>query len=148
MLLIFDEVVTGFRFSPGGAQGLYGLGPDLSCFAKVVAGGMPGGAVVGREDIMALFDLTGDAYHDRFARVVHQGTFNGAPLSAAAGVAVLKQVATGEPIGAGDGGTNRGQRRGNQSWRNTQRGNIKRGTMEPQLGEPTGARHISGAFIY
>ncbi len=98
VLLIFDEVVTGFRFSPGGAQGLYGLGPDLSCFAKVVAGGMPGGAVVGREDIMTLFDLTGDSRHDRFARVVHQGTFNGAPLSAAAGVAVLKQVATGEPI--------------------------------------------------
>ncbi len=97
-LLIFDEVVTGFRYSPGGAQGLYGLNPDLSCFAKVVAGGMPGGAVVGRADVMELFDVTGDPQHDRFGRVVHQGTFNGAPLCAAAGVAVLKQVATGEPI--------------------------------------------------
>jgi glutamate-1-semialdehyde 2,1-aminomutase len=97
-LLIFDEVVTGFRYSPGGAQGLYGLNPDLSCFAKVVAGGMPGGAVVGRADVMKLFDVTGDPQHDRFGRVVHQGTFNGAPLCAAAGVAVLKQVATGEPI--------------------------------------------------
>ncbi len=96
--LILDEVVTGFRFSPGGAQQLYGLMPDLSCFAKVLAGGMPGGAVVGRAEIMALFDLTGDPRHDRFERVAHHGTFNGAPLSAAAGVAVLKSVATGKPI--------------------------------------------------
>ena len=94
VILIFDEVVTGFRFSPGGAQVLYGLRPDLSCFAKVVAGGMPGGAVVGRADIMELFDVTGDAR----PRVTHQGTFNGAPLSAAAGIAVLERVATGEPI--------------------------------------------------
>ena len=102
VLLIFDEVVTGFRFSPGGAQGLYGVCPDLSCFAKVVAGGMPGGAVVGRADIMELFDLTGDPQHDRFGRVVHQGTFNGAPLSAAAGIAVLDLVATGDPIDRAD----------------------------------------------
>lgn len=102
VLLIFDEVVTGFRYSPGGAQGLYGLNPDLSCFAKVVAGGMPGGAVVGRADVMELFDMTGDPQHDRFGRVVHQGTFNGAPLCAAAGIAVLKQVATGRPIARAD----------------------------------------------
>lgn len=98
VLLIFDEVITGFRFSPGGAQELYGVMPDISCFAKVLAGGMPGGAVVGREDIMSLFDITGDAHHDRHQRVTHQGTFNGAPLSAAAGIALLKRVATGEPI--------------------------------------------------
>ena len=96
--LIFDEVVTGFRFSPGGAQGLHGVLPDLSCFAKILAGGMPGGAVVGRADILGLFDQTGDPRHDRFGRVIHLGTFNAAPLSAAAGIAVLKQVATGEPI--------------------------------------------------
>ena len=98
VLLIFDEVVTGFRFSPGGAQQLYGVLPDLSCFAKVLAGGMPGGAVVGRADVMTLFDITGDAQHDRHHRVTHQGTFNAAPLSAAAGIAVLKQVADGAPI--------------------------------------------------
>ena len=102
VLLIFDEVITGFRFSPGGAQSLYGVRPDLSCFAKVVAGGMPGGAVVGRADIMELFDVTGDPEHDRFGRVVHQGTFNGAPLSAAAGIAVLDCLATGEPIHRAD----------------------------------------------
>ena len=96
--LIFDEVVTGFRFSPGGAQQLYDVTPDISCFAKVIAGGMPGGAVVGRADIMSQFDMSGDPHHDRHERVVHLGTFNAAPTSAAAGIAVLKQVATGKPI--------------------------------------------------
>ena len=100
--LIFDEVITGFRFSPGGAQELYGVLPDLSCFAKILAGGMPGGAVVGRSDITAGFDITGDSEHDRHERVVHLGTFNAAPLSAAAGVALLKRVATGEPIRKAD----------------------------------------------
>lgn len=98
VMLIFDEVITGFRFSVGGAQELYNILPDLTCLAKIVAGGMPGGAVVGRDDIMALFDHTGDSKHDRFERVTHFGTFNGTPLSAAAGIAVLEQVATGTPI--------------------------------------------------
>ena len=98
VVLICDEVITGFRFSPGGAQQLYDLRPDLSCFAKVLAGGMPGGAVVGRAEIMKLFDLTGEPQHDRYERVTHLGTFNAAPLSAAAGVAVLRQVAAGGPI--------------------------------------------------
>jgi len=98
VLLIFDEVVTGFRYSPGGAQQLFNVLPDLSCFAKILTGGMPGGAVVGRADVMALFDQTGDSHHDRFERVVHLGTFNASPLTAAAGIALLKQVATGEPI--------------------------------------------------
>ena len=73
VLLIFDEVVTGFRFSPGGAQGLYCIAPDLSYFAKVVAGGLPGGAVVGRRDIMSLFNQTGVPQQDRFERVTHFG---------------------------------------------------------------------------
>jgi glutamate-1-semialdehyde 2,1-aminomutase len=96
--LIFDEVVTGFRFSPGGAQQLYGVLPDLTCFAKIIAGGMPGGAVVGSAEIMSLFDITGDWHHDRHQRVVHFGTFNASPLSAAAGIALLRRVATGQPI--------------------------------------------------
>jgi len=102
VLLIFDEVVTGFRFSPGGAQGLYGVLPDLSYFAKVMAGGLPGGAVVGRADVMALFDHSGDPRRDRFERVVHFGTFNAAPVSAAAGIAVLRQVASGEATARAD----------------------------------------------
>jgi glutamate-1-semialdehyde 2,1-aminomutase len=98
VVLIFDEVVTGFRFSPGGAQALYGITPDLSCLAKVLTGGLPGGAVVGRAPIMKLFDHNDDPLHDRFERVIHLGTFNASPLAAAAGIVVLKQVATGEPI--------------------------------------------------
>ncbi len=97
-VLIFDEVVTGFRLSPGGAQQLYQVSPDLSCLAKILAGGMPGGALVGRADIMELFDHTGEPQHDRFERVTHLGTFNAAPLSAAAGVEALKRIATGRPI--------------------------------------------------
>ena len=96
--LIFDEVVSGFRFSPGGVQQLTGVIPDLTCLAKIVAGGLPGGAVVGRAEIMKLFDITGDPWHDRHARVVHFGTFNASPPSAAAGITVLRRVATSEPI--------------------------------------------------
>ncbi|MBL8849204.1 MAG: aminotransferase class III-fold pyridoxal phosphate-dependent enzyme [Planctomycetaceae bacterium] len=100
VLLIFDEVVTGFRFSAGGAQKLYGVTPDLCCLAKVMAGGMPGGAVAGREAVMRVFDMTGDPHHDRHQRVVHFGTFNAAPPSAAAGIAVLRRVADGTAIAA------------------------------------------------
>jgi glutamate-1-semialdehyde 2,1-aminomutase len=96
--LIFDEVVSGFRFAPGGVQELAGVVPDLTCLAKVVAGGMPGGAVAGRAELMKPFEMTGDPHHDRHHRVVHFGTFNASPPSAAAGVAVLRRVATGEPI--------------------------------------------------
>ena len=95
--LIFDEIVTGFRFSPGGAQQLYDVVPDLTSLAKIVAGGMPGGVVAGKAEIMSLFDFTGDAHHDRHQRVVHFGTFNASPLSAAAGIAMLKRIATGDP---------------------------------------------------
>ncbi|MDP7205996.1 MAG: aminotransferase class III-fold pyridoxal phosphate-dependent enzyme, partial [Pirellulaceae bacterium] len=72
--------------------------PDLTCLAKILAGGMPGGAVAGAADIMRLFDKTGDAEHDRYGRVVHFGTFNASPLSAAAGIATLEQLADGLPI--------------------------------------------------
>ena len=57
VVLIFDEVVTGFRVSPGGAQGLYGVTPDLTLLGKVVAGGFPGGAVAGRSDILEWLDF-------------------------------------------------------------------------------------------
>lgn len=102
VLLIFDEVVTGFRFSPGGAQQLYGVTPDLCCLAKVLAGGMPGGAVAGREAVMRVFDITGDPKHDRHGRVVHFGTFNASPPSAAAGIVVLRRIADGTAIQRAD----------------------------------------------
>jgi glutamate-1-semialdehyde 2,1-aminomutase len=92
VLLIFDEVVNGFRVSPGGAQAEYGIRPDLTTLAKILAGGLPGGAVAGRKDILDLLDFaaTRDAGKEK---INHPGTFNANPLSAAAGIATLKIVA-------------------------------------------------------
>jgi glutamate-1-semialdehyde 2,1-aminomutase len=101
-LLIFDEVITGFRWAPGGAQARYGITPDLSTHAKIVGGGVPGAALCGRAEVMGVFDITGDAFHDRYRRVAHQGTYNATPLTAAAGLACLGLVATGEPTGRAD----------------------------------------------
>jgi glutamate-1-semialdehyde 2,1-aminomutase len=93
VLLIFDEVVTGFRVSPGGAQAQYGIRPDLTTLAKILAGGLPGGAVTGRKDILDLLDFQVTRAADR-EKITHQGTFNANPLSAAAGVAALEIVGT------------------------------------------------------
>ena len=90
--LIFDEIVSGFRYAAGGAQEKYSVTPDLACVAKIVAGGMPGGAVVGSAQLMELFDFNGDPHHDRHERVVHFGTFNGAPVAAAAGLALMAEI--------------------------------------------------------
>jgi glutamate-1-semialdehyde 2,1-aminomutase len=98
VLLIFDEVITGFRWSPGGAQQRLEIKPDLTCLAKILAGGLPGGAVAGRADVMKVFDFTGEPQHDRFGRVGHQGTFNASPPSAAAGIVTLRRLVNGEPI--------------------------------------------------
>ncbi len=102
VLLIFDEVITGFRWSPGGAQQRLEIMPDLTCLAKILAGGMPGGAVAGRGDIMKVFDHTGEPRHDRFGRGGHQDTFNASPPSAAAGIVTLRRLANGEPIRQAD----------------------------------------------
>ncbi|MCS7268657.1 MAG: aminotransferase class III-fold pyridoxal phosphate-dependent enzyme [Geminicoccaceae bacterium] len=102
VLLIFDEVVTGFRVAPGGAQEVYALRPDLSTFAKVVAGGLPGGAVGGRAEILDLLDFR--ACEDKGEeKIGHPGTFNANPVSAAAGIATLELVATGEPCAKANG---------------------------------------------
>lgn len=93
VLLIFDEVITGFRWSPGGVQGLLGIRPDLTTMAKIVAGGLPGGAVGGRADVMALLEFRDDPEWNARRRVSHPGTFNANPLSAAAGCACLQLVA-------------------------------------------------------
>jgi glutamate-1-semialdehyde 2,1-aminomutase len=97
VLLLYDEVITGFRYGPGGYQQLVGVMPDLTVLGKVVTGGLPGSAVVGRADIMDLFAYTGDARHDRYQRVAHQGTFNANPLTVAAGIATLRIAADGAP---------------------------------------------------
>ena len=84
--LIFDEVVTGFRLSYGGAQEYYGVTPDLCSLGKAVAGGYPLTAVAGRDEIMAHFDQTATPKEDALPQV---GTLNGNPISAAAGLATL-----------------------------------------------------------
>jgi glutamate-1-semialdehyde 2,1-aminomutase len=86
-VLVFDEVVTGFRVSPGGMQQVLGITPDLSVLGKVMAGGLPGGAVAGREDLLELLAT----------KIEHPGTFNANPLSAAAGITTLRLVADGGP---------------------------------------------------
>lgn len=96
VLLIFDEVITGFRCSPGGAQIAYDITPDLTTMAKILAGGLPGGAVGGRADIMDLLRFGDTPSWNRGRRIAHPGTFNGNPLSAAAGIACLEIVAQGE----------------------------------------------------
>ena len=81
-LLIFDEVMTGFRVARGGAQELLGVRPDLSCFGKVIGGGLPVGAVGGRADIMDFLAPVGPVYQ--------AGTLSGNPLAMAAGLAQLR----------------------------------------------------------
>jgi glutamate-1-semialdehyde 2,1-aminomutase len=97
-LLIFDEVVTGFRVAPGGAQEKLGVLPDLTTLAKILAGGLPGGAVVGREDVMAYLATKPEPRENKRTKISHHGTFNANPLSAAAGVAMLAAVADGQAI--------------------------------------------------
>jgi glutamate-1-semialdehyde 2,1-aminomutase len=92
VLLVYDEVVSGFRWAPGGVQELTGVHPDLTVLGKVLAGGMPGGAVCGRADLMDL--LGGPAAGP--ARVAHPGTHNAHAMSAAAGVTTLGLAAPGE----------------------------------------------------
>ncbi len=81
-LLVFDEVITGFRVSRGGAQELYGVRPDLTCMGKVVGGGLPLGAVGGHADIMDRLAPLGDVYQ--------AGTLSGNPLAAAAGLRTIE----------------------------------------------------------
>ncbi|MCK6453354.1 MAG: aminotransferase class III-fold pyridoxal phosphate-dependent enzyme [Alphaproteobacteria bacterium] len=90
-MLIFDEVVTGFRVSPGGAQRELGVTPDLTALAKILAGGLPGGAVAGRRDILDALDFHAAAAQGR-EKIAHPGTYNANPVSAAAGIAALTIV--------------------------------------------------------
>ncbi len=87
VLLIFDEVMTGFRIAPGGAQQLYDIKPDLTTLGKIIGGGMPIGAFGGRRDIMEMLAPSGPVYQ--------AGTLSGNPLAVAAGLATLNQLHTG-----------------------------------------------------
>ena len=93
ILLIFDEVVSGFRVHPGGAQGHYGVRPDLTVLAKILAGGLPGACVGGRKDVLELLEIG----QPRERKMPHPGTFNANPLSSAAGITTLRIVQSGEP---------------------------------------------------
>ena len=86
-LLIFDEVMTGFRLGLDGAQGRFGIKPDLSCFGKIIGGGLPVGAFGGRAEIMDLLAPLGPVYQ--------AGTLSGNPLAMAAGIAALEQLMSG-----------------------------------------------------
>src|SRR5258707_5378812 len=83
-LLIFDEVMTGFRLALGGAQERFGIRPDLSCFGKVIGGGLPVGAFGGRAEIMDCLAPTGPVYQ--------AGTLSGNPVAMAAGIAALEEL--------------------------------------------------------
>ena len=98
-LLVFDEVMTGFRLAKGGAQERFGIAPDLSCFGKVIGAGMPVGAFGGRAEIMDCLAPLGPVYQ--------AGTLSGNPLAMAAGIAALEELAASnayarlEQLGAG-----------------------------------------------
>ncbi len=95
VVLIFDEVVTGFRMSPGGTQAKYGVTPDLTTMAKILAGGSPGGAVGGKADILAMIEFRNDPQWNAQRRVMHPGTFNANPVSSAAGSTMLSLIKNG-----------------------------------------------------
>ncbi len=96
VVMILDEVITGFRWSPGGLQQKLGIVPDICTMAKILTGGLPGGAIAGSDEVMGVMLHTGEAHHDRYQRVYHGGTFNANPYCAATGNAAMKIVATGE----------------------------------------------------
>ena len=95
VVLIFDEVITGFRYAPGGAQAYFGVTPDMTTLAKIVAGGMPGAAVVGKKELMSMMAHRGEPVFDRSQRVAQNGTFNSNPVCSAAAIATLEMVADG-----------------------------------------------------
>ena len=94
-VLIFDEVISGFRWAPGGKQEATGVTPDLTTMAKILAGGLPGGAVGGRAEIMALLAFRDEPGWNQTKKVAHPGTYNANPLSAAAGITCLDIIADG-----------------------------------------------------
>ena len=90
VVMIMDEVICGFRVSRGGAQVRFDVRPDLTTMAKIVAGGLPGGAVAGKAEIMSILGSS-----DPTTGMPHPGTFNANPVSATAGIATLELVAAG-----------------------------------------------------
>ena len=96
VVFIMDEVVKGFRASAVCAQQKYGITPDLTTFAKIIAGSLPGGAVGGKAEIVDMISHTGEFVREQSDRVAHPGTFNANPLSAVAGIKCLEIISRGE----------------------------------------------------
>ena len=97
-LLIFDEVISGFRAARGGAQEATGVTPDMATMAKAMAGGFPTGAVLGRAAVMDMLTLSDDAEWNAAQRIPHFGTFNANPVAAAAGIAQLEIIRSTDAI--------------------------------------------------
>ena len=110
-LLIFDEVITGFRIGRGGAQARFGIKPDLTTLGKIIGGGMPIGAYGGRADLMALVSPTGPMYQ--------AGTLSGHPLSMAAGIATLGELTPERYVRLGETGAEEAIAHATDAWNAT-----------------------------
>ncbi|HWN93569.1 MAG TPA: glutamate-1-semialdehyde 2,1-aminomutase, partial [Methylomirabilota bacterium] len=108
-LLIFDEVMTGFRLAFGGAQERFGITPDLSCFGKIIGGGLPVGAFGGRAEIMDYLAPLGGVYQ--------AGTLSGNPLAMAAGIAALEELMEGQVPRVPDQNSAAGEKSGTRGTR-------------------------------
>jgi glutamate-1-semialdehyde 2,1-aminomutase len=132
-LLIFDEVMTGFRLAFGGAQERFGSRPDLSCFGKIIGGGLPVGAFGGRADIMDCLAPLGPVYQ--------AGTLSGNPLAMAAGIAALEELSSAE---RGTGNAEFGTRNTEREVRNAEVAEAalarSSATLSPSDGERGGVR--------
>ena len=92
VLLIFDEVISGFRLSYGGAQERFGITPDIATYGKIMGGGFPAGAIAGSVDALEPLVTSGDALQDLQEKVLIIGTFSGNPVTASAGIATLEYL--------------------------------------------------------
>ncbi|WP_419904412.1 aspartate aminotransferase family protein [Kiloniella sp.] len=105
-VLVFDEIITGFRWSPGGRQARDNVVPDLTSLAKILTGGLPGGALVGKQALMRYLD-PGETIDGMSPPISHKGTFNAAPFIAAGAIAALKHLRTGKPQARADAAAER-----------------------------------------
>ena len=92
LLLLFDEVITGFRLAWGGGQEFYGVTPDFATYGKIIGGGLPVAAITGRDEIMEMIAYTGDRTIDGTQKVFYGGTFNGNLVNLASGLAMLNHL--------------------------------------------------------
>jgi len=93
VVFILDEVVSGFRYAPGGAQEFYGVTPDMAVLGKIIGGGVPIGAVCGNRDLLQYHEFReGDSYWNRFVRISVGGTWNAQPVCISAGLESMRII--------------------------------------------------------